>query len=360
MSHRNYGLLAALTLTIVSLVGCGPYQEPVHEELGTSETGFLVKLEGATEQGKFDSEAYLEELKVAAKRIEIPTTKRDTGRWWMDYKWVPTHRLIKVDRSPVTRTWTSDTDSGTSSKDEAIWVESKDSVGFSTGITLTAMIKEPDAAKFLYFYPSGSLAIVMDNEIRARVQKVFSEQAASFDMSDLRAQKTVIVKAIETDVTQFFADRGITITTVGMTGGFAYENELIQKKIDEVFIAQREKEVAKAMLDAQADKNAKIELEAKALANAAEEKARGEADGQKLILAVAKEAAQDPVFLQLKQLEVESQRIEKWDGSYPQFMMSGAGGTPNFFMPLPGPNQDRPSTAGQPLRSLVQPTAQNN
>jgi len=82
-----------------------------------------------------------------------------------DGRWMSTVRLIKVNRSPVTREWTAEQKHA--SGDKAIWVESGDSVGFSMGFTCTAFIDEKDAATFLYWYPSGSLANVMDTEVRA-------------------------------------------------------------------------------------------------------------------------------------------------------------------------------------------------
>ena len=45
------------------------------------------------------------------------------------------------------------------------------SVGFSMGFTCTAFIPEEEASRFLYWYPSGSLADVMDKEVRGRIQQ---------------------------------------------------------------------------------------------------------------------------------------------------------------------------------------------
>ena len=71
----------------------------------------------------------------------------------------------------ITREWTADSSSGTTQKDQAIWVESADSVGFSIGFSCTAMIQEGDTSKFLYQYTSKDLASVMDTEIRAKIQE---------------------------------------------------------------------------------------------------------------------------------------------------------------------------------------------
>src|SRR5439155_22510679 len=69
-------------------------------------------------------------------------------------------------------------DSGSVARtDRAIWIESGDSVGFSMGFACTAFIPEEQAAKFLYWYPIGSLAEVLDHELRGRIQPSAAEVA---------------------------------------------------------------------------------------------------------------------------------------------------------------------------------------
>ena len=49
------------------------------------------------------------------------------------------------------------------------------------------------------------------------------------------------------------------------------------------------------------------------------------------------EAQQSPMLYQLKQLEVEKARVEKWDGRYPTWFMGAAGGSPNLLLQVPPP-----------------------
>jgi hypothetical protein len=251
-------------IALFSLGGCmKSYDTPEYSEIDTSETGFLIPLEGGSaDQAKFASEKYLEEKKVAAKRVQIIHRWNQTGRMHNAGRWIPTVRLVKVKRSPITRQWTAETTTGTANANQAIWTESKDSVSFSMGFTCTALIREEDAAKFLYFYPSGSLAEVMDTEVRGRVQKIASEISAKYNLDELRGKKQEIIDAVSSDAIAFFAERGITITTMGMFGGMTYENLAIQKAIDETFIAQQQKEIATAELMAQQKQNERLELAA--------------------------------------------------------------------------------------------------
>jgi len=53
-----------------------------------------------------------------------PSRWRKTGRLWYSGEWIDTVKVIKVDRSPITREWTAGRDTGTSTRNEGIWIES--------------------------------------------------------------------------------------------------------------------------------------------------------------------------------------------------------------------------------------------
>ena len=325
-------------LLIVAVTGCKPYDRPEFAEIDTSETGFLIPLEGQTDkQMAFESERYLNQKKVATKRVQVPHRWVQTGRMYWQGMWIGTVRLVKVDRSPVTREWTVDSSSGTAARDQAIWIESKDSVGFSVGFNCTASIQEADTARFLYMYRSKSLADMMDTEVRARIQSLAAEVASRYDLDALRSRKQEIIDEVRADVIPFFRERGITITTAGMFGGFKYQNKKIQEAIDDTFVAQQLKVVNDAKLQAQQKENQRVELEAKATANKARTIAEGEADAIRKIAEATQAAQSDPLFLRLKMLEVEQGRIDKWDGHYPNYLMQlgGAANSPELHLEVP-------------------------
>ncbi|MEY2479111.1 MAG: hypothetical protein QOI04_38 [Verrucomicrobiota bacterium] len=341
-------LTIVATMSIFALNGCvRPYDTPEYSEIDTSETGFLIPLEGNSgSQAKFQSEEYLRELKVAAKRVQITHRWSQEGRLPNSGRWIPTVRLIKVNRSPVTREWTAEASTGTAAKNQAIWIESSDSVGFSMGFTCTSFIPEEQAAKFLYWYPTGSLANVMDTEVRGRIQQMSAEIAARYPLDALRARKQEISDAVKIDITNFFAQRGIVITTVGMFGGMTYENGEIQKAIDNTVIAQQLKVVNEAKFAAQQRDNDRVTLEANAVAERARRIASGEADAKKIaaqaeaqsIREVNKalaEAQQNPLLYQLRSLEVERARVEHWNGQYPAYLLQTGTTNPNLMLQLP-------------------------
>jgi hypothetical protein len=333
---RHFNKTAILTIfALPFLSGCPkPYDAEENAEVKNNETAFVIPLESKTDlQQKMQSVESLQKLQVATKRIQISHRWQKTGRFNTDGKWIPTIVVIKVDRTPITREWTA---TGNAKKDEAIWVESQDSIGFSTGFTCTAYVQEKDAATFLYWYPTGSLANVMDNEIRGKIQTVVQRVAAEHKMDELRDLKNTISKAVVDDITEFFSQRGITIQNIGMFGGFEYENKEIQKSIDDVFVAQQQKNVALAMKQAQDDKNKVIIMAAEAEAQARIKRAEGEAKGIQLVAEAAAKANSNPTFLKLKELENQAKWIEKWQGVLPTSMWTTGNATPNIMVTTDG------------------------
>lgn len=289
MKYGTWFMVVIMVLTL-GLTGCiKPPLVEKFEEVKNNETAFVIQLEG-TQQAKINSLETLQKMQVNAKRIDIPQRWRKTGRWGYQGTWIPTVKVIKVDRSPITQEWSKEETTGTGNKDEAIWVESKDSIGFSTGFNCTAMVKEEDAAKFLYLYPGGSLRQVMDSQIRNEIQAVASEAAAMYPLDECREKKIEIIQAVRESVIPKFADTGITITTIGMFGGFEYEEEEIQTAINNTFVAQQDKVVAAAEFAAQEDRNRTIEKAAVGVKNAAITRAEGEA-GALLLVADAQASA---------------------------------------------------------------------
>ncbi len=315
-------VMLVIALFVINIVGCAPPKLEVFEEITNNETAFVIQLEG-DKQAKLDSFATLQEMQVSTKRINVPLRWKKTGRMWYSGIWIPTVKVIKVDRSPITREWTAESSKGTSKNDEGIWIESSDSIAFSTGFNCTAKIEEKNAALFLYNYPNGQLSKIMDAQIRNEIQSIAADTAAKYPMDDCRKKKTEIIAEVRKIVIPKFEESGITVTTIGMFGGFAYEDVEIQQSINKTFMAQQEKVISAANLEAQNDINRKIELEAEAIANAVVTKAKGEGDAIREVAKASEEAASNPVFLELKKLELEMERVKVWDGKYPAWYMGG-------------------------------------
>jgi len=308
-----YRKLSFLTLIFIIAIGfsaCGPAKVPPLEEINTHETAFLVPLEGDTagDQAKFMSVDYLNQNKVSAKRVTLPVRKRSTGRLWSDYEWVPTMRVIRVNRMPVTREWTGDENKGTSGNDEAMWVESKDSIGFGLGANVTAMVTEADAAKFLYYFAGKSLAKVVDENVRGYVNSILSKKFADLDLVDARKEKAAAFTEAFDKTKEHFAKMGVTITNLGLSEGMVYADTEIQTIINDNFTAEMKIQIEDNNNKAQDKINARNVAIATAEKNAA------------IQFAKAKEARVAQVELEIRKMmaQAELNRSTKWDGAMPK------------------------------------------
>ncbi len=84
-------------------------------------------------------------------------------------------------------------------------------------------------------------------------------------------------------VISFFSERGITITNLGISGGFVYKDPSIVKARVEVFNAEQAKLIAIAETATQTEKNKTLQLEADSRANAILTEREAEAEGIKLV-----------------------------------------------------------------------------
>ncbi|MBF0475212.1 MAG: hypothetical protein HQK59_05145 [Deltaproteobacteria bacterium] len=310
MKNRNISVYIFFVFMGLATSGCmGPPQLEVTEEIAPNETAFLVPLEGATkaEQGKFMSIEYLETAKVATKRITIPTRKKETGRNSWQYEWIPTMKLIKVNRTPIAREWTKSPSSGTSVKDQAISVESIESIDFYTGVTVQGSIKEEDAARFLYYFSGKALSAVMDENVRGYVQSGLWNEFGSRSLSEGKGKKREIFEATFKSTKEFFSKQGVTIDYLGGSEGLTYKDPKIQESINSAFVAENDRLVAQREQEAQIIRNATNVSKAKAEREAAEEFAK------------AKDAQAIKIGLEIEKIRANAFKAasEKWDGRMP-------------------------------------------
>jgi hypothetical protein len=297
-TSKTYAVsLAAVAVTLAfALAGCGNPPEII--EIKPNETAFLIQMDGNSKnQAAFMSEEYLSDNKVASKRIVIPYVDVPGGRW---NQRVLAAKLITVDRTPVTREWTRSEKTGTSPSNQAIAVESNQSIDFTVGVVMTASIPEASAAKFLYHYAGTPLSVIADTNIRGFVQAALAREFGAIDLDTARKIKGQIFDRIYREAKAEFAAKGISIDTLGYSEGMTYTDPNIQRAINETFQAQMAAQKAEQKV-----------LEARQLRLAAEEFAK------------AKEAAVTKVDLDIRLLQAQAQMkaAERWDGHLPANVM---------------------------------------
>lgn len=347
-------MIAMVAVVNFMMVGCAfqPYEPVILETVKPQEEGFLVPLWGDSDKGTSKrSHTPVEVSKPTAdgsftaidvKQVQIPHRWVQTGYNFpysfsvYNGEWKPSAVLITVDRSPVTREWTAEPKRGTSTSDQAIWVMTADQVEFSTGWTITARIdSKTDASKFLYNYKNHTLVDVLDGEVRGKIQARFGLEVTDLPMEKLRKDATPHITSVVNEVTEFFKKRGITITNLGISGGFVYKNPSIGEKIVELFNAEQEASIAVAHTAAQVEQNKKIQLAAESKAKAILTEREAEAKGIQAVAdakayEITKAQENKEIYLDLKRLELATRQAEKWDGRFPTWFSGGE--SPNILL----------------------------
>jgi hypothetical protein len=314
---KNKTILTLLAVASLTLASCmKPVRVDPIKEIEPNETAFVIPLELGTEnQEKLESVDFLQKNQVAAKRIVIPQRERKVGRFGHEIEWIPTVRVVTVDRTPVTRSWTEEPDKNNrkNPSTSTLGVESKDSIGFSVGVNVSAHIEEADTAKYLYYYRGNDLASVMDKNVREKVHTVLSQEFASRTLEECKTEKIVIRDALQTQVADHFKTYGITITSIGLAEGLFFEQPEIQEAINAAYVAEMEVKREAQKTAAQAEINKRL------LAQAQGEKA------QALEFAAAAEERKKLVDIEITKLKAEALKTaaEKWNGQVPHYLGGG-------------------------------------
>lgn len=276
-AFSNIGDIAAVALIALAVAGAPPaqayYEKTDYAEwrnILPNQSAFLIPAVGdnKTAQGQFGSAAYLNEKKVAAKRVQIPHVKLENSGI-ISSMVVPAATLIIVDRTPFYREWTNHSDKGTSKNKEGFTCESAESLDITTAIAISATVEEANAAQFLYWFgvkpvkgdPADpvviftstmdgvSLAEVMDTVVRGKVHASLCLHMGARNLDAVFAEKGAIISEVETDVKAHFSPMGITIGFVGFAGALDYSKD-IQESINHVYTAGKHADAAAKLVAA--------------------------------------------------------------------------------------------------------------
>lgn len=229
-----------------------------------NQSAFWVPDTGANKdsQTQFESEAYYNDKKIAAKRFVVPHQKLSGSggtsflSGWDFY--VPTGRLYIVDRTPYSREWVDASDRGTAARKEGFPCQSKEGLNITVGISIGASVEETNAAKFLYNFgvvaPKGpandpqviftsvyygrSLENVMDDVGRKKVQTLVCNEISSRTFDQANEQAIDEMKAIEKNTKAYFDSVGITLNFIGWADTFTFDPE-VQHAVNQKFEAEK-------------------------------------------------------------------------------------------------------------------------
>ena len=224
-----------------------------------NESAFFIPDVGANQktQAAFGSEEYLRNNKIAAKRFEVPHQKLSGTGFWSDF-YVPTGRLIIVDRTPYSREWVDSPERGTSRKKQGFPCQSKEGLNVTVGISIGASVTEENSPRFLYRFgvrpPPGdrskpeiiftsvyygrSLAEVMDGVVRNKVQSLVCDEFTARSLDQANAEALAIRQKAEDSVRKYLESVGITLDFMGWADTFTFDPD-VQKAIDDRYAAEK-------------------------------------------------------------------------------------------------------------------------
>lgn len=303
------GVIVA-TFASILLTACGPAPVEPIVMIGPNETAFVIPLEGdSTSQKQVQSIEYLKSKMVQSKRITIPIRQRDTGRGPGNFEYIPTVRVITVDRSLQTRQWV-----GTKGEKSGIHVESLESINFHVGFNVTALIQEEDAATYLYWHAGKQLSEIMDSNIRGFIQDVAAREFGALKLEECKAQKNRVFTLVDKEAKEHFKKYGITIVSLGNAGGLDFDDEAIQAAINKTQTKQMDVQVAEQERLAQEKRNQLAVEKATADRIAAEQFAK------------AKEAQSAKIELDIKLIEAQAKLTfaQRVSGNLPSIVPQGS------------------------------------
>ena len=229
-----------------------------------NESGFWIPDAGANKdtQAQFESEAYLNANRVALKRFIVPHAKLQGSGSFFDF-YVPSGRLIIVDRTPYSREWVDAADRGTSRRREGFPCQSKEGLNIAVGVSVGASVLEQNAAKYLYrfgvvppvgdrtdpkiifnsVYYSRKLAEVMDDVGRKKMQTLVCDEIAARSFDQANEQAVQIMQNVKQKAATYFAEVGITLDFVGWADTFTFDHA-VQEAVNRRYVASQDQAIA--------------------------------------------------------------------------------------------------------------------
>lgn len=302
------------TSTGIAMVGlfclssCQPYKTFDVVEIQSNETAWAIPLDALSKDGqvKFNSVDYLNKNKVSTKRIMVDKIKRDTGRMYWDIEWIPATRVIKVDRSLVTRQWT-DGIGDRHDDDYGIGVVTGDSVKLRVGLTVTASIEEDDASAYLYYHGARPLKDVLDQNVRSFAVSELTKEYSNLNLQDAQIEGDKIYNRLFESAKSAFKAKGVTIQYLGNAEGLTYADPAVQSAINKTYLAEQDAKSAAQEQSARKIRNATEILNAETQATAS----------RKLLDAKEATAFQNELSVKLLNAQANMKMAEKWTGQMP-------------------------------------------
>ena len=283
----------ALMLVAMMVLGACQYNTPVFVTVNSNETGFHVHyVDGKVVDssgkpvtaGKFMTIDYLKDVEVASTRVQLSKIKQKHGYMFYSFKYITTDGVLIVNNSPASVYF----------KAGEIAIASKDEVGFSLPIRITASVPKVNSALYLVnFPPTNDTNVETDNKKMVKNQvyakplnSVLEDTVRTFIISrtafyfkqlsfeKCRSEALSVYAKVEKETRDFCNTYGINLVTFACEG-IVPDDASVQESLDA--IGKKDILLSKAQMDKELKTIENQKNEATAESNAKQEKAKADA-----------------------------------------------------------------------------------
>lgn len=233
---------------------------------------------------------------------------------WVFYSPLKT-QIIEFPTFVQTVKWTANLEEGHPLNEELVF-NSKEGQEVRADVSLSYAIEPTKVPEFYVKYRVSDLDKFTHGILKDIVRNSLNETASTYTLEDIYGEnKAKFLRDTRIRVQEQLTAVGVGIQQFGFIGKPRF-TQAIELAITQKTQAITEAERARNQLAVTQAEVAKSVAEAEGEARSQIERARGEAESNRL-----RQASITPQLLELKRLENERARIEKWNGSVPQMVM---------------------------------------
>jgi len=257
--------------------------------------------------------------------LEVPVCSGETkpsvlrqGRYWPGLSYCTNYyEIVSREQRAV---WNQSADEG-AAVDESITFAGKDGQKVNTDVGIGYVIAPADADVVMMVQTFGyDLEQTIHTRVRDSVRNGLNMCASSMSVDEIYGpRKEELFKCAEAKVQEEFNAKGLLITRLTLNSEVRLPKQVQEAMEASTAATQNAQRVEREVASAEAE-GKKTVATAKAAAEAQLTQANAEAEANRVIA-----ASITPELLQLRKLEIEAKKAERWDGKLP--VVSGGDGS---------------------------------
>jgi regulator of protease activity HflC (stomatin/prohibitin superfamily) len=255
-------------------------------------------------------------IALAGSDRGVQNTPLQTG--WVFYSPLSS-RVYEYPTFVQTAVWSASITDGHPVNEELTFT-TKDAMAVSADVSVSYSLRAEKVPSFYAKFRTDDINTFTHGFLRNVARDTFNEAASKYAVEQIMGDNETFVRDVRTRLQAAVQDYGVEIDQFGIIGAPRPPAAVIQAINQKVqatqYALQKQNEVAQAEADAR-----KQVAQAKGEADAQITRAQGEAESNRV-----RAASLTPPLLELRRLEIESRRVEKWNGTVPQTILGDKGG----------------------------------